>query len=289
MKEDNYKKFYGCKYDLAFKGVFKNNIDLLEYLISGIIGKKIKITKFLSNEVDKQNINEKGRILDILAEADGKKISIEVNTETDIKNIDRRNYSYSCDVYEKDLKKGESYDKMNDIYQVSFFFNYEKNVRDINKFRVHSVYDSEEYVDNVTFYKVRVENLRRKGYNNLSKFEKFIAAIGENDPKVLEDLSKSDRRIDKMTKKLEDMNSDKEFIEFMDSETENRLYENTLKSESYTAGKNAGVEEGKAEGIIENKKEIAKKMLEDKIPINTIIKYTGLSKEEIENIKTRNN
>ena len=42
---------------------------------------------------------------------------------------------------------------------------------------------------------------------------------------------------------------------------------------------------GKAEGKAEQQKEIAKKMLDKNIPIDTIVEVTGLSKEEIEKLK----
>ena len=45
-----------------------------------------------------------------------------------------------------------------------------------------------------------------------------------------------------------------------------------------------GLVEGETKGIATNKKETAKKMLADKVDIETIIKYTGLTKEEIENL-----
>lgn len=43
--------------------------------------------------------------------------------------------------------------------------------------------------------------------------------------------------------------------------------------------------DGKAEGIKENQKETALKMLEEKIDIKVIEKVTGLTEEEIKNIK----
>ena len=45
-----------------------------------------------------------------------------------------------------------------------------------------------------------------------------------------------------------------------------------------------GKAEGKAEGKIEEKLEIAKSMLKDGMNLETVMKYTGLSKEEIENL-----
>ena len=43
--------------------------------------------------------------------------------------------------------------------------------------------------------------------------------------------------------------------------------------------------EGRLEGHLEGKTEIVKNMLDDNLPIATIIKYTGLSKEEIEKLR----
>ena len=54
-------------------------------------------------------------------------------------------------------------------------------------------------------------------------------------------------------------------------------------------GVEKGIEKGIEQGIEQGKKEnnlsIAKKMLEEKIPLETIIKITNLSKEDIENLK----
>ena len=60
------------------------------------------------------------------------------------------------------------------------------------------------------------------------------------------------------------------------------------KAEGLAEGKAEGLAEGKAEGLeegrAEEKAEIAKKMLEENIEIETIIKLTGLTKEKIENL-----
>jgi predicted transposase/invertase (TIGR01784 family) len=47
-------------------------------------------------------------------------------------------------------------------------------------------------------------------------------------------------------------------------------------------GKEAGLAEGMEKGLEKGKFEIARNMKADKLPIETIIKYTGLSAEEIE-------
>ena len=53
-------------------------------------------------------------------------------------------------------------------------------------------------------------------------------------------------------------------------------------------GMEKGLEKGKREGIKENKEEIALRMLKDNMSLEDIIKYTSLTKEEIENIQAHN-
>lgn len=72
-------------------------------------------------------------------------------------------------------------------------------------------------------------------------------------------------------------------------ETERYMYE--LRQKAIRDEKNIresgyedGLEVGIKEGMKEGRKEIAKRMLEEKIPIDTIIKITGLKEEEIRNL-----
>ena len=86
--------------------------------------------------------------------------------------------------------------------------------------------------------------------------------------------------VKKAEEELEYLNSDEEEKELA------RLREKAIRDEAAAmAGAiRRGREEGKAEGLAEGKAEIAKKMLDENIEIETIIKLTGLTKEKIENL-----
>jgi predicted transposase/invertase (TIGR01784 family) len=60
-------------------------------------------------------------------------------------------------------------------------------------------------------------------------------------------------------------------------ELERQMVENDVMDSKYIDGKDEGLKEGKKE----REKEIAQEMKADGIPFATIIKYTGLSEEEI--------
>ncbi len=49
-------------------------------------------------------------------------------------------------------------------------------------------------------------------------------------------------------------------------------------------GLQQGIEKGIQQGIEQNKREMAKAMLADKLPIERIIAYTGLSEDEIKSL-----
>lgn len=65
-----------------------------------------------------------------------------------------------------------------------------------------------------------------------------------------------------------------------------RKYRDTISvmEGQYLEGKEAGLAEGMEKGLAQRNHEIAKSMKADKLPIETIIKYTGLSAEEIETL-----
>ena len=56
-------------------------------------------------------------------------------------------------------------------------------------------------------------------------------------------------------------------------------------SDGLKQGIEKGIEQGIEQGKKENNLAIAKKMLEEKIPLETIIKITNLSKGDVENLK----
>ena len=86
-----------------------------------------------------------------------------------------------------------------------------------------------------------------------------------------------------------ELNNDDEVFEFIDPEKDNEMIINTLKDEAYENGMNdgtkIGIEQGISTGKNEEKMNIAKEMLKENIPLNMIIKITGLSEEEIDKLK----
>ncbi len=77
--------------------------------------------------------------------------------------------------------------------------------------------------------------------------------------------------------KPEDMNA---YQRELKRKRDNYSHDQYIREKSAQLGLQEGLEKGLQQGLVET----AKKMLADNLPIDLIIKYTGLSKEEIENL-----
>ena len=84
-------------------------------------------------------------------------------------------------------------------------------------------------------------------------------------------IAKGDKNMEQAVKFMRSFVNDEEVLDIYDKINDVKYY-----------AKEEGLAEGHAKGIAENKKETAKKMLEDGLDINQIAKYTGLSLSEIQ-------
>ena len=92
-----------------------------------------------------------------------------------------------------------------------------------------------------------------------------------------------------MSKNKEIKKAQEEYEYLTGEENERRiafLMDKAIRDEksSYRDGKQDGIKLGRKDGEEKKQKEIAKKMKEEKVDIELIIKVTGLSKKQIENL-----
>ena len=94
-----------------------------------------------------------------------------------------------------------------------------------------------------------------------------------------------DKIVDKYITNVTIVNDNPEFQKYMSEEEDKRKIQNSLISEAKNEGYTSGVNDGISQGISEEKVNIAKNMLNKNISIEDISDITGLSIEEIKNIK----
>lgn len=93
-------------------------------------------------------------------------------------------------------------------------------------------------------------------------------------------LAGKDEYIQKAYKRLEEMSVDEQ------KRWEYEMRQKAIRDHRHmlASGKREGLREGRIEGKIEGKIEMVQKMLADKMPLDKVIEYSGLSLEEIQKL-----
>ena len=101
----------------------------------------------------------------------------------------------------------------------------------------------------------------------------------------LENISKGNGVVKKYMEELVKVNEDADFLNFISVEKDNMMIENSIRDEATKKGLKEGLEKGLERGTEQSKNEIAKNMLKENMDISLISKLTGLSNEQINNLK----
>lgn len=262
------KKFCKASNDSMFKTIFTAdyNRDMLEELIWEAIRLKVKIEYLLLPEQKKNNIRVRGKILDLIAKVKDKEINIEVNTSVYL-GLNKRNAAFIFKRYSDNVAVGNSYNEMPEFIQINF------TVSDtLPLVSVFTLYDKEhdsEYINNLKIYVINISKAKELCYNK--KNDMKLISLLDCDEEELNRI-KGDEIVERLKGEVKRLNKDKDFIDFISQEDEERLYLNTIKEDSY----NQGIEQEKLSTV--------KNMLKEKIDINTISKITGLNINDIKKL-----
>ena len=273
--------------DFGFKRIFGTdpNKDLLiDFLNSLFDGEQVvKDVTYLNSEHVGDVHSERKAIFDVYCENEkGEKFIVEMQNASQQYFKDRSLYYATFPIREQAQKGGLWNYELKHVYVVALL-NYDMTEPSFAKDTInHDI----GLLDKQT-HKVFNDKLTFK-YVEISKFDKSIEELKSNYDKwiyVLQNLSRLDRQPTYLqTAVFTRLFKQAEIAGF--TRTELREYEDSLKA--FRDMKNSldnAEEKGIAKGIVKGKKdkavEIAKKLLEMDMPIDAIMKATGLSMEEL--------
>ena len=277
--------------DFGFKRIFGTNPNkdlLIDFLNSLFDGEQVvKNVTFLNSEHVGDVRTDRKAIFDVYCENEkGEKFIVEMQNASQKYFKDRSLYYATFPIREQ-AKKGEVWNyELKHVYVVALL-NYDMTD---SAFAQDTINHDIGLLDKQT-HKVFNDKLTFK-YVEIAKFNKSIEELKTNYDKwiyVLQNLSRLDRQPRYLrTEVFSRLFNQAEIARF--SKTELREYEDSLKAyrdmkNSLDNAEEKGIAKGLAKGRAEGKKdkavEIAKKLLEMDMPIDAIMKATGLSQEEI--------
>ena len=256
--------------DTMLKAMFQNenrikySAKFLSYFIDVEYEDILNNICLAKNELDKNNENDKGERCDYVALLSDTSLNIEVNNNSSLEVLER-NMEYAHRLYSKKIRRGDENYQYTQVIQFNLNnFAFKGNDKIVDIYTVTN--DANIGLSNkLIFVQIYVPNLRKKWYTkgmkSLSEEEKYILALVEMDLDKLNDLG-GENIMDEYLKEAEEVSFEGGVGEAYDKEWALR-------------------DEGKRE----SKKEIAKNMLKDNIPVESISKYTSLSIDEIKNLK----
>ena len=276
-----------------FKAVFctPGNEKILKEFVERILKRKFKTFKIISPELTKNNIYEKGKYLDILIKADDLFVNIEINSHN-YNGLSERNFSYIALVYASHIKVGEEYNNDLDFVQINLTVGLGTSQPEIS---VNSVINKETLklkVRNLDIYDVNLDKINSRCYNEDDEYNflKMITAPKEE----LEFLAeKGDNLMKKIKDEVNRVNDENYFANFISVEEDERKIRNTYYANGVEEGEARGEKRGEIRGEIRGEKrgkekallETAKNLLKYGMPINDIVKNTGLSKKKIKSLQ----
>ena len=293
------------RFDWAAKRLLrqKSNFVVLEGFLSVLLNDNIKIVKMLESESNKNDVDDKFNRVDMLAEnARGELVIIEVQNDRELSYFHRMLYGVSKVITEY-IHEGELYSKIKKVYSVNIVY--------------FDLGQGKDYVyhGRTEFRGIHHNDLLRLSANQQKQFmyqevgdlypEYFVLRVDEFDKNAVTPLdewisflktseipenAKAPGLAEARERLQRDRLSNAERQKY-NAHLEALRYQQSVIETGWFEGKEEGLAEGKAEGLAEGKAkekiEIAINLLKNGISIDIVSNSTGLSVDEIKEIKNK--
>ncbi len=310
------------KNDYVFKRIFGHvgNENITKQMLSTILNKTINNIKLDESTIlEKDLLDDKIGIVDIHAKIDER---IDVDIELQVvnqKDIEKRILFYWSKMYTKGISSGDDYSKLHKTIAI-LISNFELNkLKEIPKFYTKWQIREEKYTsviltDMLELYILEIPKAVKikesaekeiKPWLDFLENPKDMEMVGMSNKneiaikeakKVLEKISEDEheRYLAELREKyirdqkaIEAFGYDSGLEDGLKKGIEQGLQDGLRRGveQGLQDGLKRGMEQGLQDGIKQGKQEIAKEMLKQNVSIDFIISVTGLTKEELEELK----
>lgn len=302
------------RFDWAAKRLLrdKSNFVVLEGFLSTLLGESIRIQKMLESEGNQEAFDDKFNRVDMLAEdSKGQLIIIEVRNNRELDYFHRMLYGTSKAVTDY-IHRGEPYSTVRKVYSVNIvYFDLGQGEDYVyhGKTEFHGVHTNdtlklsvkqqEQFIRHDAgdlfpeYYVLRVDEFDKLAVTPLDEWIAFLktgeipeTATAHGLPEARERL-----RYDNLnSKEKAEYDGHMEALRYQRSVIQTGIIEGYDKGleKGYDKGIKEGIKEGKKEGKKEGIEEVARSLKSMNLPIDQIIQATGLTAEEIKQLKIEN-
>ncbi|MCM1371286.1 MAG: hypothetical protein NC181_05320 [Clostridium sp.] len=268
--------------DTTFKYLYKN--ERTKYWLQEIVKEKtgIDLTNYiLVDNEDNTGSRIKDYRFDLLFNngENNEFVIIELNREYS-RSVEIKGRQYLYRKASHGFDTGENYDNPPNVKLIMLNNYYNKNnkaIMNIN-YKLYNKYYELEY-DDIKIHEIYLKPYHEMCYDKCNKIDKRLWLLGSKNLKEIIDKKDNDNKI--IVEELERLSMDSKFIDEYDYENVQRKLCNSARNEGRTEGLTEGIEQGSFNKAIE----IAKNMLKENFDKNVISKITGLSINELNELK----
>ena len=280
QKQTN-EKIYNLKNDIIFQTFFarKGNEEFLIDFLNALLKTNIKSIE-IREEVNLERLSreEKGGRLDLQATLeDGTIVSIEMQLKNEY-NFEERTTLYAGKVISRETERGTDYE---DIKQVIMINILGFNMLDVEDYISETAIVLDKHRDyevltGIKWYFIELPKFRKAKPDMNEKINQWLAFIDDDNKEMIDMAENKNKTLKDARKEMNYLTGDAEVRRL--AELREKWEMDRVSAINHAT--RVGIEKGKKEEIIKT----AKAMLEEKIPIETIMKITELSREEIEKL-----
>lgn len=258
---------------------------------------EIESIEYIKNKLNQDMYIEKGQNVDLIVKTkDGKYIIVELNNNKEYGlYMLNRNLSYAFNVRCTNEMRGDK--KLTNKEYIDFpvansvvlmnlnNFSFEGDDRTLIKNMIRDE-NASPYINDFAILDINIPNILKKWYTKeeLTRLETFLYVSNIDEDELDKSVYEGDKVMEEYLKEADKASSDAKIIGLYNLEELKREQLLACKKNGYNEGIEDGLRQGIEQGSLEKSKEIAKSMLNDGLSIDKIMKYTNLSKNEIENL-----
>ena len=267
-------------------------------LISALIKRPVTEVTVRNNELPADDTDKKAERLDVNCRIDdGEQVDMEMQASTfeeqpggAHRNLKEKSIYYLCDLHSSQPSKGIPYDELVRTYHVTFcsYTVFPKRKEYMNSFSLRHDEDNELLSDAIGVIYVELSKLNeilKKPLNEMTELEKWSVFL------EYADKPSQRERVNKIIESKEALQMAGDLLMNISQDENERAkyfsrkkWQTDMDSNIATAEKR-GRNAGRADGELVKALAIARNMIEDKETVDKIMRYTGLSRAEVENLR----
>jgi len=303
------------RFDWAAKYMLRNKADfaIFEGLISVLVGEKVTIVELLESESNKVSPSDKYNRVDIKAKnSRGEIILVEIQQSRELDYLQRMLYGVAKTITDH-MHSGDGYFEVKKVYSINIlYFGLGEgadylyhgqttligvHTKDTLKLTPHEREDLKVIAPEDVFpeyFVIRVNEFNQLAVTPLEEWMQYLKDEYIRPDTKVPGLIEARKRLEYLQMPESERKEYDYYVYNLGRDTDvmkTKLLEAELagkkkgRAEGRAEGLAEGLAEGRAEGQSKEKTDIARKMKADGMPTDIITKYTGLSRDEIEQLQ----